>query len=164
MDAANVDLKSFREEIYNSLNSGRLEPVLNTLKTLKEQGVWFEITNLVVPTYTDDIDMIREMCAWIFHNIGPDNPIHFSRFHPMYKLKSLPQTPVEILEEARKVAQDEGIKFAYIGNVPGVGYGDTMCPRCGNLLVRRIGYLIKENNIENGSCKYCGEEIPGVWA
>ncbi len=163
LDAANVDLKSFREEIYNTLNSGRLQPVLNTLKTLKLQKIWFEITNLVIPGYTDDLDMIREMCKWIYRNLGGNYPLHFSRFHPHYKLKSLPPTPVEVLEKARKIAMEEGVRFVYIGNVPGHPAESTYCPGCGKVLIRRIGYVIKEMNAEGGVCRFCGEEIPGVW-
>jgi pyruvate formate lyase activating enzyme len=163
LDAAHVDLKGFREDIYNKLNSGRLQPVLDTMKLLKEKNVWFEVVNLVIPTYTDDMDMIREMCAWIVKNIGPNYPLHLSRFQPLYKLKSLPPTPVETLENARKIAIDSGIKFSYIGNVPGHTAENTYCPRCAKILIERSGYQIKQNNIENGSCKYCGENIPGVW-
>ncbi len=163
LDAANVDLKGFRENTYNTLNSGRLQPVLDTLKTLEERGVWFEITNLIVPTYTDDMRMIREMCTWIMNNLGPDHPIHFSRFHPQYKLKSLPSTPVETMERAKRVAEEAGIKFVYIGNVPGHQAENTYCPACGEIIIERSGYRIGDLNIENGACKFCGERIPGVW-
>lgn len=163
IDGANVDLKSFKEEIYNKLNSGRLQPVLETLKILEENKVWFEITNLIVPTYTDDIDMIREMCVWLKSNIGSDHPLHFSRFFPYYKLKSLPSTPLNILESARKIAMEEGLKFVYIGNVPGHKGQNTYCPKCGKIVIERNGYMIKQNNIENSSCKFCGEYIAGVW-
>ena len=163
LDAANVDLKSFREEIYNKLNSGRLQPVLDTLKVLKDEGKWFEITNLVIPTYTDDMDMIRDMCEWIKRNLGLDYPLHFSRFNPMYKLTSLPPTPVETLESAIKIARDTGLKFVYIGNVPGHEAESTYCPSCGRVVIKRKGYIIDENNIQNGACKFCGERIPGVW-
>ncbi len=163
LDAANVDLKSFKEKIYNKLNSGRLKPVLNTLKVLKKQKVWFEITNLIVPTWTDDLDMIRDMCVWIKKNIGPNYPIHFSRFFPHYKLTNLPATPIEFLESARRVAIEEGIKFVYIGNVPAHEAENTYCPHCEKILIERKGYLIVNNNLEDGRCKFCGENIPGVW-
>jgi len=163
LDAANVDLKSFDEEVYNKLNSGRLRPVLETLRTLKEQGVWFEITNLIVPTWTDKYDMIEEMCVWLYKNIGADHPLHFSRFTPMYKLTHLPPTPVKTLEKARRIALDAGIKHVYIGNVPLHKANNTYCSKCGKILIERKGYQIKQNNIINGTCKYCGEEIKGVW-
>ena len=101
IDAANVNLKSFDERIYNELNTGKLEPILATLRTLKREGVWFEVTNLVVPTYTDKPEMIRRMCDWLLANLGPGYPLHFSRFHPAHKLMHLPPTPVGVLEEAR---------------------------------------------------------------
>jgi len=163
IDAANVDLKSFKEEIYNNLNSGRLQPVLNTLKILKEEKKWFEITNLVIPNYTDDINMIKEMCEWLVKNIGKNYPLHFSRFHPDYKLSHLQPTPVKILEEARKYAMDIGLNFVYIGNVPGHEGQNTYCPKCEKILIERKGYSIIQNNIENDACKFCGEKIPGVW-
>jgi len=163
IDAANVDLKSFDEQIYNKLNSGMLNPILNTLKVLKNQGVWFEVTNLVVPTWTDDLDMIRDMCKWLKRNVGPDYPLHFSRFHPEYKLKHLPATPVKFLEDARQVAIEEGIKFVYIGNVPNHMAENTYCPKCEEILIERKGYTIVQNNLQNGVCKFCGEEIAGVW-
>ena len=163
LDAANIDLKSFDEEIYNKLNAGHLEPVLNTLKLLKEENVWFEITNLIVPTYTDKMEMIKEMCDWIIENVGLDYPLHFSRFYPMYKLTALPQTPVKILEEARKIALKKGLHYVYIGNVPGHKAQNTYCHNCGNILIERNGYIINQYNLENGNCKYCGEKIPGVW-
>jgi len=105
IDAANVDLKSFSEDIYMMLNAGKLQPVLNTLKTMKDAGVWLEITNLVVPSWTDDYDMIEEMCAWLFKNGFADYPLHFSRFHPQYKLTNLPPTPESTLNRAREIAQ-----------------------------------------------------------
>ena len=163
MDAANVDLKSFKEEIYNQLNAGSLKPVLNTLKILKEEGVWLEVTNLIVPTWTDDLDMIREMCKWLVRNIGKDYPLHFSRFFPHYKLTHLPPTPIETLERAREIAMEEGLKFVYIGNVPLHPAENTYCPKCEKLLIERKGFLITQNNVENGSCKFCGEKIAGVW-
>jgi pyruvate formate lyase activating enzyme len=163
IDAANVDLKSFKEEIYNELNSGSLKPVLDTLKILKEKNVWFEITNLIVPSWTDDMDMIRDMCKWLYKNKLADYPLHFSRFTPMYKLIHLPPTPVSILEKARKIALDSGIKHVYIGNVPNNPAENTYCPRCGKIIIERKGYSIINNNLADGSCKFCGEKIAGVW-
>ncbi len=163
IDAANVDLKSFKESIYNDLNAGTLQPVLDTLKTLKDENVWFEVTNLVVPTYTDDLDMISEMCGWLVKNISTDYPLHFSRFHSVYKLANLPPTPVDFLEKVRKIALDAGLKFVYIGNVPGHEAQNTYCPKDGKVAISRDGYSVKFVNFENGYCKSCGEKIPGVW-
>jgi len=163
MDAANVDLKGFSEDFYQEMSSATLAPVLETLKTLKKGGVWLEITNLIIPTKNDDPKMIKEMCAWIVKNLGPDVPVHFSRFYPLYKLTNLPPTPVETLEKAVEIARAEGIHYAYIGNVPGHPGEDTYCPKCKRLLIDRLGYNILQNNIVNGRCKFCGEKIPGVW-
>ncbi|MCX6695844.1 MAG: AmmeMemoRadiSam system radical SAM enzyme, partial [Candidatus Altiarchaeota archaeon] len=164
VDAIRVDLKGFKEETYNKLNSATLQPVLDTLKTIKDEGVWLEVINLVVPTWTDDLDTIRDMCRWLYRNLGPDYPLHFSRFIPEYKLASLPQTPVETLESARKIAMDEGLDFVYIGNVPGHEAESTYCPQHGGVAIERRGYTIVQNNIDkDGYCLKCGEKIPGVW-
>ena len=163
LDAANVDLKSFREEIYNTLNSGMLEPVLNTLKTLKEEGVWFEVTNLVVPTWTDDMEMIAEMCQWLYQNVGSDYPLHFSRFHPDYKLLNLPPTPYETLKEARQIALDAGLHYVYIGNVPNAEEQNTYCPHCEKLIIERKGFFVTEMHVRASMCEFCGGEIKGVW-
>ena len=163
IDAANIDLKSFDEDIYARLNAGKLEPILNTLKILKEEGVWIEITNLVVPEWTDDLDMIRQMCKWLYQNGFEDNPLHFSRFTPLYKLTHLPTTPVSVLNQARTIALDEGIKHVYIGNVPGSNAQNTYCPKCHKVAIERKGYRILQNNIVNGKCKSCNTAIAGVW-
>jgi pyruvate formate lyase activating enzyme len=163
LDAANVDLKSFREEIYNKLNAGTLEPVLNTLKVLKDEGVWFEVTNLVVPTWTDDMQMVSEMCEWLHQNVGPDYPLHFSRFHPDYKLLNLPPTPHETLKEAREIALDSGLHYVYIGNVPGAEEQNTYCPACEKLIIERKGFVVSEMHVNEGACEFCGQKIEGVW-
>ena len=163
IDAANIDLKSFSDSIYLKLNAGKLQTILNTLKILHEEGVWLEITNLIVPSWTDDFDMIKEMCDWLYQNDLHTYPLHFSRFHPQYKLTQLPPTPVSTLKKAREIALDSGIKFVYIGNVPGTDASNTYCPNCNKILVERKGYRILKNEIEAGKCKHCREEIPGVW-
>jgi pyruvate formate lyase activating enzyme len=163
LDAANVDLKFFSDELYKKVAAGTLQPVLNTLKILKEEGIWFEVTNLMIPTYSDDLDQVREMCQWLYKNIGPDYPLHFSRFHPEYKLAHLPPTPVKLLEQAREIAIDEGIKYVYVGNVPGHPAESTYCPNDGGVVIARRGYAVKYVNFENGLCTRCGEEIAGVW-
>lgn len=161
--AANVDLKSFSDDIYHELNSGMLEPVLHTLEVLKDEGVWFEITNLVIPSWTDDMGMIEEMCRWIHAHLGPDYPLHFSRFLPQYKLLHLPPTPYEILQEARGLALDSGLHHVYVGNVPGAEEVNTYCPHCGKCIVERKGFFVTQNHIQEGVCAYCGESIAGVW-
>ena len=163
IDAANINLKSFSEEIYAKLNGGSLQPILNTLKILKEQGVWLEITNLIVPGWTDDMSMIKEMCDWLMKNGFSDTPLHFSRFFPLHKLTSLPYTPLSILERAHEMALNVGIKYVYIGNVPGTSAENTFCPQCKKVALERKGFTILANNLKNSSCKFCGTYIAGVW-
>ncbi len=163
IDAANIDLKSFSEDIYMRLNAGGLEEVLNTLKIMKEEGVWLEITNLVVPEWTDDIDMIKEMCKWLYDNGFQNTPLHFSRFTPMYKLKHLPPTPVSVLKEARKTAMKAGLNYVYIGNVPNNEGENTFCPDCKRKIIDRRGFYVLENHIKEGKCEFCGEKVAGVW-
>ena len=163
LDAANIDLKGFSQDFYGQMSLGNLDSVLQTLKILKEEGVWVEITNLVLPGFNDDPELIKRMCVWIKENLGPDTPLHFSRFWPMYKLTNLSPTPVETLEKAKKIANDAGLKYVYIGNIPGSSAESTFCPVCQKLLIGRSGYTITENNTENGKCKFCNAEIPGIW-
>ncbi|MBN1502705.1 AmmeMemoRadiSam system radical SAM enzyme [Candidatus Woesearchaeota archaeon] len=162
LDAANVDLKGFDKKVLLKLTGGDFDNVLKTLKILKEENVWFEITNLIVPTYTDDLDKIKEMCVWIVDNLGRDVPLHFSRFMPQYKLLYLPPTPVSTLEKAKKIALGAGIKYVYIGNVPGHEANNTYCVN-GHLCIERQGYVITQNNVVDGKCRECGESIAGVW-
>jgi pyruvate formate lyase activating enzyme len=163
LDAANVNLKSFDNGTYQKLNGGTLEPVLNTFKTLHERGVHFEMTTLVVPGYVDDSKMIKKMCQWIVSNLGPDHPLHFLRFFPQYKLDRLPPTPVSVLTNFREIAMATGIRYVYVGNVPGHEGNHTYCHQCGKLLIERNGYHIPTNNIENNKCRFCKSTIPGRW-
>ena len=164
LSAVKIDLKSFTEKFYQETCTGELKPVLNTLTTLKKVGIWFEIVMLVIPTLNDSEKEFREMCAWIKENLGPDVPIHFTRFHPTYKIKNLPPTPVKTLEMARKVALDTGLHFPYVGNVPGHDGENTYCPHCKNIVIRRAGFSILENHLKGNKCKDCDQPIPGIWA
>ena len=164
LDGANINLKSFEDRIYRSLNGGRLGPVLETFKTLHREGVWFEMTTLVVPTYVDKPDMIRKMCHWILEELGPDYPLHFLRFFPRYKLKRLPPTPIDTLERMRALSMAEGIRDVYLGNVPGHEGTHTYCPQCKKILIERRGYLIDAYHLDGkGRCQFCGTQIPGRW-
>lgn len=163
MDAADIDLKAFTEEFYLRICGGSLKPVLDALVVLKEEGVWIEITNLIIPTLNDAMKNIREMSRWIQKNLGADVPIHFSRFFPHYKLSNLPPTSLETLTAARKTAMDAGLKFVYIGNMRDEGE-NTFCPHCKRLLIERIGYFVKQNNVTDGKCRFCRVPIPGVWS
>ncbi len=165
IDVANVNLKSFDEGIYRDLNMGKLAPILATLKTLKREGVWFEVTNLVVPTYTDKPEMIRRMCDWLVANLGPDYPLHFSRFHPAHKLTHLPPTPVGVLLEARDIARSAGLNFVYVGNCWEVPDGETtFCPRCKRPIIERNVFSVVAMRVADGKCQSCSARIPGVWA
>jgi len=164
LDAANIDLKGFSESFYRELCGGDLLPVLEALKILKTEKVHLEITNLVIPTKNDEISMVREMCIWIKKELGPETPIHFSRFYPLYKLRTLPPTPISTLEKARAVASDVGLKYVYIGNIPGHEAEHTYCPKCKKRIIQRTGYMVGEVNLKAGKCKFCGKPIPGIWA
>ncbi len=163
IDAANVNLKAYDDAIYKKLNGGRLQPVLDTFCTLHRQKIHFEITNLVVPGYTDDEKMVKKMCAWIVEALGLDHPLHFSRFSPQYKLKRLPPTPVATLSRFRQIAMAAGIRYVYVGNVPGHDGANTYCHNCKKLLIERNGYTFGAFNLKDGKCRFCGTPIPGVW-
>lgn len=163
IDAANIDLKSFSNDLYQSLNGATLKPVLQTLKTLLENKVWLEITNLVIPGYTDDERMIKEMCLWLVDNGFEDVPLHFSRFSPTYRLAEAESTPVSTLNSAYEIARQAGVKYVYIGNVPGHEHQHSFCHNCGALLIERMGYSISEYHIISERCEYCNELIPGIW-
>jgi pyruvate formate lyase activating enzyme len=164
LDAANIDLKIYDDEIYKKLSSGNLAPVLRTLKVLREEGVWLEITNLVIPTWTDDFDIIKRMCEWLCTNGLSDAPLHFSRFTPLYKLSQLPTTPTVTLEKAHAIAKTAGIKFVYLGNIAGHWAENTYCPKCKKIIVERRVFTILANHIVKGKCGFCGEKILGVWS
>jgi len=163
LDAANIDLKSFSNDTYEMLNAGTLEPVLNTLKILRDEGVWLEITNLIVPSWTDNMQEIRKMCQWLFSNGFENTPLHFSRFHPMYKLKNLPPTPANTLDQARNIALGEGLNYVYVGNAPELGDENTICPNCKKIAIKRKGFSVTEINVRDGKCISCGSKIEGVW-
>jgi pyruvate formate lyase activating enzyme len=163
IDAANIDLKCFDDSIYHKLTGGSLQPVLNTLLTLKEQGVWLEITNLLIPEYSDNPEMIKSMCDWLAENGFADTPLHFSRFFPTYKLTTLKYTSKNILLQAKEIAENSGIKYVYIGNIPELKGENTICPKCKRTLVERTGYVVNENNIKDSKCRFCGEIIAGIW-
>jgi pyruvate formate lyase activating enzyme len=163
LDAANIDLKGFTETFYHELCSGELTPVLETLKTLKQEKVHVEITNLMIPTQNDEMSVVRDMCLWVKKELGADTPIHFSRFYPLYKLKNLPPTPVSTLEKARAVALSTGLEYVYIGNIPGHEGENTFCPKCKKMIIQRTGYMVGEVHLKGGKCGYCGKPIPGIW-
>ncbi len=163
-DAANIDLKAYSDDIYQKLTGGNLKTILTTLRVMKEEGVWLEITNLVIPTWTDDLSMISRMCEWLAQNGFEDVPLHFSRFMPLYKLTRLPATPAETLHKAREIAVNAGLHYVYVGNLPGLDESDTYCPSCHKKVIGRTGFKVTENNLENSRCKYCHTPIAGIWS
>lgn len=163
IDGANINLKSFDEQIYRSLNGGSLQPVLETFRTLHQEGVWFEMTTLIVPTYVDNPEMIRRMCGWILKELGPDHPLHLLRFFPQHKLTRLPPTPIATLQNLREIALEEGIRYVYLGNAPGHPGSHTYCHQCKKMIIERQGYRLDRSNMEGGRCKFCNTEIPGRW-
>ncbi|HNV23444.1 MAG TPA: AmmeMemoRadiSam system radical SAM enzyme [Candidatus Omnitrophota bacterium] len=163
VDAIKIDFKGITEEFYRDMCSATLKPVLEAITTIKKQDVWLELTNLVVPTWNDDEKDLRALCRWTIDNVGTNVPMHFSRFWPTHQLKNLPPTPEKTIIRARQIALDEGIFFAYTGNIMDNEGNNTYCPNDKKLLVRRQGYLVLENNIVDGKCKFCQTKIPGIW-
>ncbi len=165
LDAAHVDLKGFDDGIYRKLNSGRLQPILDTLITLRSMGVWVEVIHLMVPTYTDDLELTRRLCGWLVQNLGPDTPLHFSRFHPQHKLTYLPPTPVDTLVKARDIGRDAGLRHVYIGNVTGVPEAETtFCPGCRKAVIERDVFSVRTFHLDKGRCRFCQTAIAGVWS
>lgn len=164
LDAANADLEALDEGFYREVNGASLKPVLDAMVVMREEGVWLELTNLVVPTLNDDLAMIRRMSRWILRELGADTPLHFSRFQPMYRMRNLPPTPAATLDQARAEALDVGLHHVYIGNLMGHAGNHTYCPRDGTLLIARTGYRITENRLTvDGRCPTCNQAIAGVW-
>jgi len=163
IDAANIDLKFMDDALYRSICSATLKPVQQALVRARERGVWVEVTNLVIPTLNDRPEQIRALARWIARNLGTDTPLHFSAFHPTYKMRHLPSTSAQTLETARSIAQAEGLDHVYIGNVASSEGQNTYCPKCRTLLIERRGYHISQNRVKEGRCSACDREIKGIW-
>ncbi|MGV6859449.1 MAG: AmmeMemoRadiSam system radical SAM enzyme [bacterium] len=164
MDAANVDLKSFDEKFYWKLTGGHLEPVLDTLKYIKnETDTWLEVTTLLIPGHNDSEQEIRAECEWIYEHLGKEVPLHFTAFHPDYKMISTPATSPEALRRARDIAMDTGLNYAYTGNVIDLEGGQTLCPGCGAVVIGREGYSISRWSLQDGACPVCQTPIAGVF-
>ncbi len=163
MNAANVDLKGFTESFYKKVCGGHLAAVLETLEYLKHQTkVWFEITTLLIPEQNDSDIELHEQCQWISEHLGGDVPLHFSAFHPDWKMLNTPCTPANTLTRARDIAQQYGLHYVYTGNVHDSEGGSTYCPSCNNLLIERDWYKLGQWGLaDNGHCKKCGHKIPG---
>jgi len=163
IDAVNIDLKSFNDDFYYKLCGGHLQPVLDTLLYLKnETDVWVEITTLLIPDNNDSDDEIKALSEWIFSNLGANTPLHFSAFHPDWKMQGIPSTPASTLAHARKLAMAEGLHFVYTGNVHDTTGGSTWCPDCSSLLIERDWYTLGQWGLDDkGCCKQCGYKLPG---
>jgi pyruvate formate lyase activating enzyme len=163
VDAANVDLKAFTEGFYGKITLTHLEPVLKTLEWLKnETPVWFELTNLMIPTLNDDPEETKRLAEWVLHHLGPDVPLHFTAFHPDFKLRDKPATPPETLHRAREIALKAGLHYVYEGNIYSKA-ANTYCPSCGEVLIRRSWHDVLDNRLKNGRCSECSLSIPGIW-
>ncbi len=164
LDGANIDLKSFRPDVYRDICGGELKPVLASLKTLRAAGVHIEITCLVIPSITRGKEDIEAMSRWIKNELGAHVPLHLARFYPLYKLQNLPPTPVSQLDEARDIARSAGLEYVYVSKVPGHEGEDTICPGCGERIITRMGFILESMALRDGKCKHCGHAVPGVWS
>lgn len=162
LDAANIDLKCSDDKTYKKLTGGSLQPVLKTLETLKQRGVWLEITNLLVTGITDKKELLESLCLWLEKNNFHNSPVHFSRFYPTFRLSETPPTPLISLKTAIKTARSHNLKFIYSGNFHGLDE-NTYCPQCGGVLIERNGYKIRNTGLKGSCCGKCGVSIPGVW-
>lgn len=160
LDAANVDLKAFRDETYRKYVGAHLQPVLDAMKAMKRLGIWLEVTTLVIPGVNDDDGELKDAADFVATELGPDTPWHISRFFPAYKMTDVPPTPIETLQRAREIGLEAGLCYVYVGNVP--DEENTTCHKCGRLLIRRVGFHVVENHVSDGRCPYCGAPVAGV--
>ncbi len=163
IDAFVVGLKGFSEDYYRQTVDGSLAPVLAALQAVKRAGRHLEVVTLLVPTLNDRLPAIEAEAAWLMQNLGPDVPLHFTRFIPQFKLKGLPPTPIQVLEQARAIGRKAGLKFVYTGNVPAHEGSHTWCPVCGKAVIERLGFQVLRNDLVNGVCPHCQTAIPGRW-
>jgi pyruvate formate lyase activating enzyme len=164
VSAIKIDLKGFSESFYRNVCSAEVQPVLRSIRQVAKSGRHLEIVNLVVPTLNDSRASLEGLASWVAGELGPDVPVHFTRFHPDYQLLNLPPTPVSTLERAREIAMAKGIRYAYVGNVPGHSGNNTYCPGCRKLVIGRDNFFVTETHVKNGACEYCRRPIAGVWA
>ena len=164
VNAFNIDLKYFDDNIYKKVSKGTLDPILKTLEIIKENMCWLEITNLIIPDINDNEHLIKQMCKWLAENGFGNYPLHFSRFYPKYKMMEKSWTTMGTMFEAYGIAKEEGIKYVYLGNVPNDYVGDVICPHCEKKVIGRYGYELINNNIGlMGRCNYCGKQVDGIF-
>lgn len=163
VDAIKVDLKAFEDSYYRRICGASLAPVLESLVQIRSAGVWLEIVYLMVPTLNDGPDEVRRMARWVVSQLGPDVPIHLSRFFPHYRLSELPPTPISSLETAWKICRDAGLQYVYLGNVGRHRSESTVCPDCSREIISRSGYRVAACEISDSRCRFCGRPIPGIW-
>ena len=163
LDAANVDLKAFRDKYYKELCGARLKHVQATLKLMKSFNIFVEVTTLIVPNLNDDPSELKDLASFIAEDLGTETPWHISRFHPTYKLIDQPPTPIQTLNTAREIGLNAGLKYVYTGNVPGNTGENTFCYSCGETVVERWGFRVGKMGIKNGQCAKCGARVDGVW-
>ncbi|MBI9112524.1 AmmeMemoRadiSam system radical SAM enzyme [Maridesulfovibrio ferrireducens] len=163
IDAANIDLKSFNNTFYKEICKGKLNPVLETLKHIKKLGWWLEVTTLLIPGKNDEISELKQLANFIATELGEEVPWHISRFHPDYMMQDCPVTPMTSLTLARQAGNDAGLKYIYIGNVPGNEFSSTFCPSCNKEIIRRLGFSMENMGVDHGMCKYCGCHANGVF-
>lgn len=161
LDAANVDLKAFRDRFYKEMCGARLDPVLETLRLMKELGIWLEVTTLLIPGLNDDPKELEELAQFLV-SLGPETPWHVSRFHPTYRLTDRPPTPVATIRMAREIGLKAGLRYVYAGNLPGDAGENTYCPQCGALVMQRYGFSTRPSGIRNGACTTCDTVLQGV--
>jgi len=161
--AIKVDFKGYSEEFYQKIVRGKLQPVLDTMKRIRQEKVWLEIVNLLIPKHNDAPEQIAGLCHWVMAELGPNVPVHFSRFHPQYLMKNLPPTSTKTLKKAYEIAQKTGLNYVYLGNIPQRTTDDTFCPKCNSILIERKGYSVTIKGMEKNHCRQCGEIIPGIW-
>jgi len=162
LDAMNVDVKAFDEDFYKKICKARLEPVLRTCLLAKELNIHLEVTYLIIPGYNDSSEEIQGFCKWVVNEIGSDTPVHFSRFHPDYKMRDVPRTPMSTMLRAYDIAKQTGVLYRYLGNVPVGDYENTYCPQCGSVCIERRGFYVNLSGLEQGKCKRCGFPLPVV--
>jgi pyruvate formate lyase activating enzyme len=163
VDGFVVSLKAFTEEGYKTLCGQAMRPVLDALRTIREEGTWLELVYVIIPTLNDDVGQIKQLGAWIVKELGASTPLHLARFFPAYKVRNLSRTPLKLMEDARAATQDAGLRFVYLDNVPGHLANSTRCPSCNTLLIERVGFQLLKNSLNSNSCPRCGFTIPGIF-